>query len=132
MYGRRLRGMSSKAPGRVLASNLSNVSVVEQMALHPQWECPSDSRCGPTLCKRPTQPCHVVCPAHAATGFEWGNSLSICQNNDFSVFWVSSWCDPVKVPLPPPPPAWYVVIGELPCLNFSISQGEIAKQHSSM
>lgn len=51
--------------------------------------------------------------------------ISVCSG-------LSSWCDPVKVPLLPPPPAWYVVIGELPCLNFSISQGEIAKQHSFM
>lgn len=53
----------------------------------------------------------------------------IHQKNDFSVFSAASQCDPARVPHPS---AWYVVLGVLPRFYFSISQREIAKQHSFM
>lgn len=111
----------------VFASNLSNVSVVEEMTLPPQWECPSDSCCGPALCRRLSHA--MVCAQHMWPQALDGKIVRVCQNNDFSVFLVSSQCEPMKVPLSS---AWCVVLGELPCLSFSISQGEIAKQHSFM
>lgn len=87
---------------RVLASNLLMFLLWNKWLCIPSGSVPQTPAVGP-LSARGQLSHATLCAQHMWSLALNGEIFPICQNNDFSVFWVSSWCDPMKVPLPPSP-----------------------------